>query len=182
MAAKGYLLAFRAVQKSVKRVLDGKNAGQVVREDYQPWYRALFSESVRAGILASHHLAGHRNGPVYIRASRHVPLPHEAVNDAMETLLDSLENEPEPIVRAVLGHWLFGFIHPYTDGNGRMARFLMNVMMASGGYPWTIVRTVRRKQYLAALDAASVRQDILPFANFIREEMNVDWSREPARG
>ena len=38
------------------------------------------------------------------------------------------------------------------------------------------------KQYLAALDAASVGQDILPFANFIREEMNVDWSREPARG
>ena len=182
MAAKGYLLAFRAVQKSVERVLDGENAGQVVRKDYQPWYRALFSESVRAGILASHHLAGHRNGPVYIRASRHVPPPHEAVNDAMETLLDSLENEPEPIVRAVLGHWLFGFIHPYTDGNGRMARFLMNVMMASGGYPWTIVRTARRKQYLAALDAASVGQDILPFANFIREEMNVDWSREPARG
>jgi len=27
-----------------------------------------------------------------------------------------------------------------------------------------------------------VGQDILPFANFIREEMNVDWSREPARG
>jgi hypothetical protein len=182
MAAKGYWLAFRAVQKSVGRVLNGENAGQVVRKDYQPWYRALFSESVRAGILASHHLAGHRNGPVYIRASRHVPLPHEAVNDAMEALLDSLENEPEPIVRAVLGHWLFGFIHPYTDGNGRMARFLMNVMMASGGYPWTIVRTVRRKQYLAALDAASVGQDILPFANFIREEMNVDWSREPARG
>jgi len=182
MAAKGYLLAFRAVQKSVERVLDGENVGQVVRKDYQPWYRALFSESVRAGILASHHLAGHRNGPVYIRASRHVPPPHEAVNDAMETLLDSLENEPEPIVRAVLGHWLFGFIHPYTDGNGRMARFLMNVMMASGGYPWTIVRTARRKQYLAALDAASVGQDILPFASFIREEMNVDWSREPARG
>ena len=182
MAAKGYLLSFRAVQKSVERVLDGENAGQVVRKDYQPWYRALFSESVRAGILASHHLAGHRNGPVYIRASRHVPPPHEAVNDAMETLLDSLENEPEPIVRAVLGHWLFGFIHPYTDGNGRMARFLMNVMMASGGYPWTIVRTARRKQYLAALDAASVGQDILPFASFIREEMNVDWSREPARG
>ena len=121
------------------------------------------------------------NGTVS-RASRHVPPPHEAVNDAMETLLDSLENEPEPIVRAVLGHWLFGFIHPYTDGNGRMARFLMNVMMASGGYPWTIVRTARRKQYLAVLDAASVGQDILPFANFIREEMNVDWSREPARG
>jgi len=99
----------------------------------------------------------------------------------MDALFDTLENESEPIVRAVLGHWLFGFIHPYTDGNGRMARFLMNVMMASGGYPWTIVRTTRRKAYLDALDAASVAQDILPFASFIREEMSVDWSKEPVR-
>jgi Fic family protein len=80
-----------------------------------------------------------------------------------------------------LGHWLFGFIHPYMDGNGRMARFLMNVMMASGGYPWTIVRATRRKAYLDALEAASAEQNILPFANFIREEMAVDWIREAAK-
>jgi phosphatidylserine/phosphatidylglycerophosphate/cardiolipin synthase-like enzyme len=181
MAAKGYLAAFRLVEKSVRRVLGGENAGRVVRKDYQGWYRALFSESVRAGLLEPYHLAGHRNAPVFIRTSRHVPPPHAAVNDAMDALLDSLEGEQEAIVRAVLGHWLFGFVHPYMDGNGRMARFLMNVMMASGGYPWTIVRTIRRRVYLDALEAASVEQNILPFANFIREEMAVDWSREAAK-
>jgi len=31
------------------------------------------------------------------------------------------------------------------DGNGRMGRFLMNLMMASGGCPWTIVPLERRK-------------------------------------
>jgi Fic family protein len=41
-------------------------------------------------------------------------------------------------VRAVRGHWSFGYIHPYPDGSGRTARFLMNVMLASGGYLWTI--------------------------------------------
>jgi Fic family protein len=127
------------------------------------------------------HLAGHRNAPVYIRASRHVPPPPDAVIDAMSALLDLLESEPAPIVRAVLGHWLFGFIHPYMDGNGRMARFLMNLMMASGGYPWTIVRTTRRKAYLDGLEAASADQNIFPFAKFIREEMSVDWTKEPAR-
>ncbi|HLH52422.1 MAG TPA: Fic family protein [Verrucomicrobiae bacterium] len=178
MAAKGYLEAFRTVKKSVARVLHGERAGQVFRQDYSDWYRAMFSESVRAGLLQSYHLAGHRSAPVYIRASRHVPPPPEAVNDAMTALLDLLENEQEPIVRAVLGHWLFGFIHPYMDGNGRMARFLMNLMMASGGYPWTIVRTTRRKEYLAALEAASADQTISPFAKFIREEMGVDWTKE----
>ena len=82
----------------------------------------MFSESVRAGLLQPYHLAGHRNAPVYIRASRHVPPPPEAVTDAMSALLDLLESESKPIVRAVLGHWLFGFVHPYMDGNGRMAR------------------------------------------------------------
>jgi len=43
MAAKGYLAAFRLVEKSVRRVLGGENAGRVARKDYQGWYRALFS-------------------------------------------------------------------------------------------------------------------------------------------
>lgn len=180
MAAKGYLEAFRLTKQSVRRVLQGEPAGRVFRKDYPGWYRAIFSESVRAGLLQPYHLAGHRNTPVYIRASRHVPPPPEAVTDAMSALQDLLESERQPIVRAVLGHWLFGFIHPYMDGNGRMARFLMNLMMASGGYPWTIVRTTRRKQYLDALEAASADQDIVPFARFIREEMLVDWTKEPA--
>jgi Fic family protein len=165
----------------VARVLQGEKAGLVLRQDYQDWYRGLFSESVRAGLLESYHLAGHRSGPVYIRSSRHVPPPPEAVNDSMTALLDLLGGEQEAIVRAVLGHWLFGFIHPHMDGNGRMARFVMNVVMASGGYPWTNVRATRRKEYLDALEAASAEQDILPFARFIREEMSVDWSQERAR-
>ena len=181
MAAKGYLEAFRKTKDSVRRVLQGEAAGQVFRQDYPGWYRAMFSESVRAGLLQPYHLAGHRNAPVYIRASRHVPPPPEAVTDAMSALLDLLESESKPIVRAVLGHWLFGFIHPYMDGNGRMARFLMNLMMASGGYRWTIVWTTRRKDYLGALEAASADQYIVPFAKFLREEMSVDWSKEPAK-
>jgi hypothetical protein len=174
MAAKGYLESFRLVKESVARVLNGEKPGRVVRQDYSDWHRALFSESVRAGLLETYHLAGHRNAPMFIRASRHVPPRPEAVNDAMSALLDTLESEPEAIVRAVMGHWLFGFIHPYMDGNGRMARFLMNLMMASGGYPWTIVRTARRKQYLDALEVASADQNIKPFAKFLREEMSVD--------
>jgi len=41
----------------------------------------------------------------------------------------------------VLGHFIFVYIHPYMDGNGRVGRFLMNAMMASGGYLWTSYRS-----------------------------------------
>jgi Fic family protein len=71
----------------------------------------------------------------------------------------------------VLGHHLFVFIHPYFDGNGRIGRFLLNAMLASGGYPWTVVRVTRRDTYMEALEAASVGGDIKPFTRFLLEEM-----------
>jgi Fic family protein len=70
-------------------------------------------------------------------------------------------------VRVVLGHFLFVYIHPYMDGNGRIGRFLMNVMLASGGYPWTVIPVGDRNTYMSALERASVGEDIGPFADFV---------------
>ena len=114
-------------------------------------------------------LAGYRNDFVFLRTSRYVPPRSEAVRDAMPALFDLLVSETEPSVRAVLGHWLCGYIHPYMDGNGRMARFLMNTMLASGGYPWTVVRVEDRARYLRALDSASIDLNIEPFAALLAE-------------
>lgn len=89
----------------------------------------------------------------------------------MQRLLNLLDQDSEPAVRAVLGHHLFVFIHPYFDRNGRIGRFLMNAMLASGGYPWTIVRMKRRDAYLAAQERASSEGDIKPLARFLAGEM-----------
>jgi Fic family protein len=97
----------------------------------------------------------------------HTPLNKEAVRDAMPVLFELLAQENEASVRAVLGHFVFVFIHPYMDGNGRMGRFLMNAMLASGGYPWTVIPVERREEYMQALEKASVGQDIEPFAGFL---------------
>jgi Fic family protein len=97
----------------------------------------------------------------------HVPPNSEAVRDAMPVFFEMLTQESEPSVRVVLGHFIFVYIHPYMDGNGRIGRFLMNVMLAAGGYPWTVVPLERRDAYMAALEEASVRQNIVPFANFL---------------
>jgi len=174
LAARGYWQAFQNVKATVEKIIGGANAGAIVRTVHKDWYRELFQPCIAAGLLPARALAGYRNEAVYLRTSRYVPPRWEAVRDAMTALFDLLEQESEPGVRAVLGHWLFGYIHPYPDGNGRMARFLMNAMLASGGYPWTVVRIEDRKAYLRALDQASIEMKIEPFAAFIAER--VAWS------
>jgi fido (protein-threonine AMPylation protein) len=176
LAARGYWQAFQLVRKEVEKVIAGENPSALARAVHNDWYRELFQPSVTAGLIEAGTLAGYRNIPVYLRGSRYVPPRWEAVRDAMPAFFDLLEKEPEPSVRAVVGHWLFGYIHPYTDGNGRMARFLMNVMLASGGYPWTVIRIRDRKSYLSALDRASIEMDIHPFTTFIVHR--VQWHLE----
>ena len=119
MAARGYWQAYQAVQKSIGRVLEGENPGLVADEDHRTWYRELFAPSVTSGLLRPADLAGYRNGQVYIRKSMHVPLNRDAVRDAMPAFFDLLREETDPAVRVVLGHFVFVYIHPYMDGNGR---------------------------------------------------------------
>lgn len=174
MAAHGYWRAFEAVQTSLRQLLAGENPGEVARADHGGWYRELFSPSVAAGLLSSADLAGYRNAPVYIKHAAHVPPAREAVRDMMPALFDLIAEEPSAAVRAVLGHFGFVFIHPYMDGNGRIGRFLMNAMLASGGYPWTIIRVDWRDRYMAALDAASARGDIGPFAQLLADAVHAE--------
>jgi hypothetical protein len=169
MAAKGYYEAFQVVKGTVRQVLNGANAGYVFERDHGAWYRALFAPSVSAGILSAADLAGYRSGQVYVRRSKHVPPKPEAVRDTMPELVELLRAEPDAGVRAVLGHFMFVYIHPYMDGNGRMGRFLMNLMLASGGYPWTVVPVERRDDYLKALEGASVGQNVRPFSEFLAD-------------
>lgn len=179
MAARGYWQAFQVVEKSIGRVLKGKNPGMVAEEDHREWYREMFAPSVAAGILKPAELAGYRNGQVYIRQSMHVPLNRDAVRDVMPVFFDLLTEETEPAVRVVLGHFIFVYIHPYTDGNGRMARFLMNTMIAAGGYPWTVIPLPERKAYMASLEKASVSEDIGPFADFVARLVEQRLAGEP---
>ena len=179
MAAKGYWDAFQMVEKSIRKVLTGDNAGEVLDNDHGDWYRALFGPSVVSGLLKPADLAGYRNHQVYITNSMHVPLNSEAVRDAMPVLMELLAEESEASVKAVLGHFIFVFIHPYMDGNGRMGRFIMNLMLASGGYPWTVIPVQQRSKYMKSLEEASVHLNILPFVEFLSHLVNESMQGKP---
>ena len=172
MAARGYWQAFQVVKESTKKILKGENSGEVVDNDHRVWYRELFAPSVSAGLLKPADLAGYRTNQVYIHGSMHTPLNPKAVRDAMPVLFELLKDEPDARVRTVLGHFMFVYIHPYMDGNGRIARFLMNTMLISGGYNWTVIPVEKRQEYMAALEKGSVNEDITDFTLFLAGLVN----------
>lgn len=179
LAARGYWLAFQRVREAVRRILAARGDIGIVRTAHRDWYRELFSPHVAVGLLDTSVFAGYRTQPVFLRGSRHVPPRAEILRDAMPALFDLIEGEPAPAVRAVLGHWLFGYVHPFPDGNGRIARFLMNALLAGGGYPWTVIRVEDRTEYLDALETASVSADVRPFARFVGKQMQATQGRLP---
>lgn len=166
MAAKGYYEAHLKVKEYIAHTLTTRPQRWPLHDALTAWYRALFSPSVVAGILKPSDLAGWRNDQVFIRGALHVPLSKEAVRECMPVFFELLADEPHAAVRAVLGHFFFVYIHPYMDGNGRLARFIFNAMLVSGGYVWTIVPLEQRKVYMDALEQASSFGDIQPLAKF----------------
>lgn len=172
LAAKGYRLAYEQVRMDVGKILDGAATGELLESRYQDWFRAMFAPSVTAGIIKAHQLAGYRTHNVYLRGSSHVPLPPHAIADAMDALFESITNEPDPRVKAVLAPFLFTYIHPFADGNGRTARFLMNALLAEAGVPWTVIPVARRDEYMDALEQASQHENITPLTTFVSGLVN----------
>lgn len=168
LAARGYYQAFQSVRASVSRILNGNSkAGDEIADHLQDWHFELFEPCVQAAIIKTSDLIGYRKHQVYIRGSKHTPLNPDAIIDAMQTFYALLRQEENALVRALLGHFFFVYIHPYMDGNGRTARFIMNSMLVTSGYPWTIIPIGKRDEYMEALEKASIEGDISTFTEFI---------------
>ncbi|KAK4304777.1 hypothetical protein Pmani_014610 [Petrolisthes manimaculis] len=113
--------------------------------------------------------AGHlRTTQVYV--SEHVPPPPTRLQVLMEEFISWL-NSPQaqslhPVKYAALAHYKLVFIHPFSDGNGRTARLLMNFLLMQAGYPPVIIRKQDRLLYYECLKTAN-EGDTRPFIRFI---------------
>lgn len=180
MAAKGYYLAFQEVKAFIK-----DNYGKRINDinfscEIQNWYRQLFTPKVQSGLAKASLLMGYRSKPVFIRGSRHTPVNHSFVTDVMEKYLQILNEESNSWVKVLLGHFVLVYIHPFQDGNGRTARFLMNAILVLSGYNWTVIRESEKKKYFDVLECASVDNKIDLFNEFIKQELKASsvWAQK----
>ena len=69
-------------------------------------------------------------------------------------------------------HFRLAAIHPFSDGNGRAARLLMNLLLLRAGYPPISIRPEDRKIYLDTLEHASLTNDLAPFYTFLEQRLD----------
>lgn len=109
----------------------------------------------------------YRNSNVLITGARHKPPDAISVPSEMEKLIRWFrknENKLHTIELAALIHHKFVNIHPFFDGNGRVSRLIMNVILLQAGYPLSVVLKNDRKKYYDTLAKADERN----YASFVR--------------
>lgn len=116
-----------------------------------------------AGLYSSH--------PRRVAGSRALfPNPLK-IPELMRALGEQIARAPASPATAFDAHFELTAIHPFSDGNGRTARLLMNLVLVRGGYPPVAVRPEDRSRYLAALEAASVDGNRDDYEKLMRERL-----------
>lgn len=122
-------------------------------------------EAVTAGILEE---AGkYRTKNVRITGATKATPDCSLVVKLMDELIEKItESKKHPVETSAFLHHRFVEIHPFIDGNGRVARLLMNLYLIAHGYPPIVLKKEDRGKYYRFLRAADAG-NLAPFANFI---------------
>lgn len=132
----------------------------MIREDYKVQYSlpdgTASSYTIHAGQYKTRpNSVITRYGDVFTYAS-----PEETPS-MMTDLVDwynecELSKKMDPVDLAALFHYRYIRIHPFEDGNGRIARLLVNYILSRHGYPMIVVRNRQKDEYLEALHGADL--------------------------
>jgi Fic family protein len=124
------------------------------------FYKSI--DEVRAGVW--------RNVSVIVTGTDYefpAPSDIEGLMDGLEQWAVSGRDAMHPVAFAAMLHLKFVIIHPFVDGNGRVARLLMNAALIQDGYMLAVVPPILRPDYLSTIRAYQRTGDASPFCEFI---------------
>lgn len=113
-----------------------------------------------------------RTTPVYIRGSNMTPPAREVERLMQEWVawIDGEGLEYDPVTRVTIAHHGFEAVHPFEDGNGRVGRLLLNLMLMREGYPPALLLSDWRTRYIHALNEGNTG-NYNPLLNLIGQSL-----------
>lgn len=115
----------------------------------------------------------YRHERVFIQGSQVVLPKWGMVPELMKEVYSELNNKDkglDAIISAVKVHYRTVRIHPFTDGNGRLARLLMNLRLMRSGFPPMVMRRQERRAYYSALEKAD-KDDLRPLSMLVAKDV-----------
>lgn len=113
------------------------------------------------------------------RAGETVFVTPDLVTGTLERGFEFVQALAEPVQRAAFMMFLVSEVHPFTDGNGRTARIMMNAELVAGGEERIIIPTAYRTDYVGALKAISRNATTAPLLRMLdyaqRYTHGIDW-------
>ena len=155
LEAQGHAEAF-------EYMLDLADKKEITENDILMLHRLFYRkiDDTNAGV--------YRKSQVFISGSKY-PLPGpdkvpQMMKDIVQKIADIREKE-HPVAAAAKAHLEFVFVHPFVDGNGRVARLIMNLVLIQSGYNIALISPASRAEYISLIEAA--HKDDSDFINFI---------------
>lgn len=111
----------------------------------------------------------YRRIQVYIEKAEYVPPPPFEIPNQMHELISwyrTNKRKLHPLELAIMLHTKFATIHPFTDGNGRIGRALLNFVLNRNGYPTLYLDLGHREKYLDAVEEGN-KEDYQPIVEFL---------------
>lgn len=141
------------------------HAQTITETDILTMHKLFYSD------IDSRQAGQYRTTPVIITGSKYPVSMPEQIKPDMQKLLHWMKNERahlHPVIFAAELHRKFVFIHPFIDGNGRLARLLMNTALIQAGFLPAVIAPVIRHEYITLLEKA--HRDAVPFWEFIAQQ------------
>ena len=181
----------------VMQVINGKNPGtesniqRSVYNNYQAYLmieeRALNKESLTEEFFKDVHeclvkdlsVGGlYRNVDIKIKGSNYTPCTYIKVYDRMGKFFYDINNfSGDDLDLVAYTHLQISKVHPFLDGNGRMARLAMNYQLLKLGYLPILFNTKERERYFAALEDFKVNKTDKLFKEFLIDHLNKEYDR-----